>query len=192
MKINSAFWAVFLISGLSMVTWGCFNELPHKEEAISVKHYPVVENNEAGNASLFLKVQFSHQEGTEEWEEIPINAINGFNYEMGYDYVINIRKKEAYNEATDDYYTTYTYLSEESKEMVSPNITFELPLKSPDFQPATLAFGNVELGYKMLGEIPIECSTLCDDLEISLETESEVFGIFRHDENNTIKLIQLK
>ncbi|WP_187328673.1 DUF4377 domain-containing protein [Echinicola rosea] len=192
MKNNFTSWSTFFVLGVCILLSSCFNELPQKEETIAIKHYPVVKNNEAGNASLFLKVQLSHQEGTNEWDEIPIDAIDGFNYQMGYDYVINIRKEQMHNEATDGFYTAYTYLSEESKELVSPNATFELPLKSPSYQPATLAFGNVEVGYKMLGEIPIECSTLCEDLDITLETDGTVTGVFRHNGNNIIKLIQLK
>ncbi|WP_168196268.1 DUF4377 domain-containing protein [Echinicola soli] len=192
MKINFTCWSILLVFGVCTLISGCFNELPQKEESISVKHYPVVQNNDVGNASLFLKVQFSHQKGTNEWDEIPIDAIEGFNYQMGYNYVINIHKEQMQNETTDNFNTSYTYISEESKELVSPNATFELPLKSPSYQPSTLAFGNVEVGYKMLGEIPIECSTLCEDLNTSLETDGTVTGVFRHNGNNMIKLLQLK
>ena len=192
MKFKFTWQPILLLCGLCTAFSGFVKELPEKEESISIKHYPVVENNEAGNASLFLKVQFSHQKGTDEWEVIPLDAIEGFNFQMGYNYEIKIRKAQVFNEATDHYHTSYTHLSTTSKDQVSPNATFELPLKSLDFQPATLAFGNVELGYKMLGEIPIVCSTLCEELDASLETDQNVTGVFRHNGSNMIKLIQLK
>jgi len=180
-----------LLALLILMLSSCLDETPVKEETIAIQHYPVIQKNEVDNPTLWLKVQFSHQAGSNEWSEIPIDAIEGFNYELGNNYEIRIRKEEALNEASGMHYIKYTYLSEISKSPVSASTTFEMPLKSNNYNPSKLVLGSAELGYKLLGEIPLECSTLCDDLENSLATNSEVTGVFRHN-GDAIKLIQIK
>ncbi|MBD8487158.1 DUF4377 domain-containing protein [Echinicola sp. CAU 1574] len=179
-----------LVSIVAFVS--CMEETPMKEEVINVQHYPIVKNNDVDNPTLWLRVQFSHQKGTDEWSEIAIHDIEGFNYEIGNNYELSIRKEEAYHSASDMYYVKYTLLSEISKEPVSSNTTFEIPLKSSAYNPTNLVYGSVELGYKLLGEIPIICTSLCNDLESNLATNAEVAGVFKHEGDGYIKLIQLK
>ncbi|GAB3659736.1 hypothetical protein GCM10028791_33280 [Echinicola sediminis] len=162
-----------------------------KEEIIKIEHYPTIQNNEVDNPTLWLRVQFSHQSGTDEWSTIPIDAIEGFDYELGSTYDIRIRKEEALNQSTGKYYIKYTYLSEIAKTPTSSMTTFEMPLKSNDFNPSNLVLGSAGSGYSLLGEIPIDCASLCDDLENSLATSGEVTGLFRHN-GQSIRLIQLK
>ncbi|UCS93028.1 DUF4377 domain-containing protein [Echinicola marina] len=170
----------------------CMDETPIKEENINVQHFPIVQNNEADNPTLWLRVQFSDQIAKDEWTAIPMDAIIGFDYELGYNYELKIRKEEALNSTTGLHFIKYTFISENEKTPVAAGTTFELPLKSTDFNPSNLVLGNEEVGYNLLGEIDIECSTLCDDLSLDLETNANVNGVFRHIDDNTIKLIQLK
>ncbi|WP_186756853.1 DUF4377 domain-containing protein [Echinicola salinicaeni] len=170
----------------------CLDETPIKEENVKVQHFPIIQNNEADNPTLWLRVQFSDQVATDEWTAIPIDAISGFDYELGYNYELRIRKEEAFNSDTGLHFIQYTFISENSKDPVSVGTTFDLPLKSTDFSPSTLVLGNEDIGYNLLGEIDIECSTLCDDLSLELQTSANVDGVFRHVNDNTIKLIQLK
>ncbi|WP_215223566.1 DUF4377 domain-containing protein [Echinicola shivajiensis] len=170
----------------------CLDETPIKEENVKVQHFPIIQNNEADNPTLWLRVQFSDQAATDEWTAIPMDAISGFDYELGYNYDLRIRKEEAFNSDTGLHYIKYTFISENSKEPIGIGTTFELPLKSTDFNPANLVLGNEDIGYNLLGEIDIECTTLCDDLSLALNTNANVGGVFRHVDNKTIKLIQLK
>ncbi|MDN3667801.1 DUF4377 domain-containing protein [Echinicola jeungdonensis] len=163
-----------------------------KEEKITVKHYPVVKNNDVNNPTLWIQVQFSHQTEKDEWSEIPIDAIEGFDYELGYEHELRIRKEEVQEPSMERPYIKYTLLSEISKDKVSSSTSFTLPIKSLEYNPSELVSGDIFSGFVLLNKIPIECTTLCDDLEDEMEENNEVSGVFRHNFDGTIKLVSLQ
>ncbi len=163
-----------------------------KEENITIQHSPVIKNNEVNNPTLWIKVQFSHQTEKDEWSEIPVDAIEGFDYELGYQHELRIRKEEVHEPSMARPYIKYTLLSEISKERVSNNTSFSLPIKSLEFNPSELVSGDTFTGFILLNEIPIECTTLCDEMEEEIESNNEVTGVFRHNFDGSIKLISLR
>lgn len=56
------------------------------------------------------------------------------------------------------------------------------------FNPPDFVYGDTQSGFTLLNEIDINCSTMCNDLSLSLENEEEIKGLFSHIDSNTIKL----
>ncbi|WP_157492787.1 DUF4377 domain-containing protein [Echinicola pacifica] len=185
--------SIFLLGILTFSLVSCFDQQLEKNETVYIKHYPsIIVDDETSMGSLALQVQFEHQKGKDEWTLVPIDAIEGFDYTMGVNYEIEIKKAQEYDEDLEAYMIKYHYLYTIKETKVTETETFEIPLKSENFEPNNLVSHNSGSGYSLLGKLHIFCFDDCQELEEALNTNNEVTGVFRHEDNENIRLIQLK
>tara|TARA_R100000935_G_C2836435_1_gene168383 strand:+ start:755 stop:1312 length:558 start_codon:yes stop_codon:yes gene_type:complete len=141
---------------------------------------------------LVMQVQESDKIGTDEWQYFYSN-IEGFEYKSGFIYTLSVEKENISNPPADGSSIKYTLNKIKSTEKVAPETTFKILLKSKQISdPPSFVTGDLSSNYKILNEIEIDCEDLCEDLSVILETEDEVSGIFKHAENNSLRLIRIK
>ena len=79
-----------------------------------------------------------------------------------------------------------------SQTPVEVETRFEIRLKSvARTDPPSFVFGDPDRGYTLLGELSIDCDTLCDELSQVLSGEDEVTGEFVHQGADSIRLTQI-
>jgi hypothetical protein len=144
---------------------------------LRVYHYKVPCVGE--NVQLCFKVE--KQIGTAEYF---YDAIEGFRYEWGYDYTIIVERKSLKTGVADASTFTYTLKQVVKKEKVSPEETFELPLRIDDRPLIETSNGSC----RYFGNIPIQTGTYsCSELV------KASFGVFRHSVDNAgLLLVKLK
>ena len=136
-------------------------------------------------------VQIGEDIGNENWNSFPY-IINGFDYELGYIYDIEVSKKHL--ELTiDGPNAEYSLFKIISMEEVSKNTTFDIILTIKyhnGFE--SLVKRDEYNNFSLLDNINIECGELCDDLDQGIENQIGLIGTFNHLNKNTIKLKNLK
>jgi len=141
---------------------------------------------------LIMQVQESDKIGTDEWHYF-YSSIEGFEYKSGFIYTLSVLRENISNLPADGSSIKYTLNKILSKERVAPETTFEILLKSKQISdPPSFVSGDLSTNYKIMDEIEINCNDLCEDLSMKLETEDKVSGIFKHAENNSLRLISIK
>ncbi len=141
--------------------------------------------------TLVLLVQENKKVGTDDWNFL-YSDIQGFEYEMGYVYDLIVIKHIVRNPPADGSSVQYSLKEINSKVKVGESTLFEIELKSESkISPSSFVSGDLETGYSLLGEIPINCDTLCNELAEALDNNSEVTGQFVHQASDSIKLINL-
>ncbi len=136
---------------------------------------------------LVLLVQEDEKIGSDEWTFL-YTYINGFNFEWGYVYDIVADKKKINNPPADGSSFSYELVEIKSKTKIDPNTVFPINLK---WYGNIFVYGDIETGFSLLDEIPINCDNLCTDFFDALDTEDEVKGEFIHQGTGTIKLKKL-
>lgn len=156
---------------------------------IAVNHY---RQTAVGlDRTLVYLIQENEKRGSSQWDYYYEN-IEGFQYEPGFIYDLEVQKKQILNPPADG--SSFKYLLNRiiSKEKVTQDTTFDVMLKSVErSDPPEFVTGDPS-DYKLLDEIVIDCGNLCDNLKNLLETEDEVWGVFEHGEAGVIKLKELK
>ncbi len=141
---------------------------------------------------LVIQIQEGKEIGTENWSYFYSN-IEGFDYKSGFIYKLSVEKQKISNPPEDSSSIKYILRKVISKVRVDNDITFEIKLKSiKTSNPPSFVTGDLASNYKILGEIEIECNDICENLSEKLQTKDEVSGIFKHAENNSLRLISIK
>lgn len=157
---------------------------------LRVNHYQQTAIGE-GQRLVYL-VQEGDKIGTENWTYF-YSPIEGFDYDLGYIYELNVSKYKIENPPADGSSVRYVLEEVNSKEKVGNDVPFEIRLKSQMISSSpSFVTGNINAGFKLLQTTQIECSDLCHELEEFLESKYEVRGIFNHVEPGIIKLQELK
>ena len=140
---------------------------------------------------LVMQIQESDKIGTDEWNYF-YSHIEGFEYKSGFIYTLSVEKENITNPPADGSSIKYTLNKILSKEEVAPETTFEILLKSKQISdPPSFVTGDLSSSYKIMDEIEIDCEDLCEDLSVKLENEDKILGVFKHAENNSIRLISI-
>lgn len=161
------------------------------EEIVTLKvnHYQKTAIGQA--RTLVLLVQKDEHIGSNEWTYF-YEAIEGFEYELGFVYELKTIRREISNPPADGASVSYELLEIISKTPTEDETPFQLILKSSAmFNPPSFVFGDFQSGYTILDEIGIDCNSLCNELESALHNENEVTGVFTHINPNLIKLEQI-
>lgn len=143
--------------------------------------------------SLVYVVQQDEAIGTAQWSLLH-DEIEGFQFEPGYIYDLLVAKEFIGYTLVDGSSVRYTLEKIVRKEKVAADTSFEILLKSvAAIDPPEFVTGNLQTGFEILERIPINCGSLCEELQQVLSTEDEVTGIFRHLEDaEGIELLELK
>ncbi|MBF8149415.1 DUF4377 domain-containing protein [Winogradskyella sp. F6397] len=135
---------------------------------------------------LSLLVQYDDNIGTEGWNNL-YTTIDGFDYVPGYMYDISVRIDQIGNPAADAGSYEYTLLEVIAVQEVPTETEFEIILKLNDY-----VFITTDSGYQLLNQIDIDCNTLCDDLNVTLESQDIVVGTFKHLDDGDIQLLEIE
>ncbi len=151
---------------------------------LRVHHY---KNTAVGlDPQLVLLVQEGNDIDTDTWYNF-YSHIEGFTHELGYQYVLSVKKETIPNPPQDASGARYSLVKILSKEKVDDTVEFDIYLKGNG-----LSFVNTSSsGFKILDTTTIDCGALCNDLEDKLQGELDIKGTFKHIDQNTIQLIRL-
>jgi hypothetical protein len=148
-------------------------------------------------ASMFyygfsLVVQEDDKIGSNDWTSFEHN-IEGFEFEPGYVYDLEVEKKQIENPPMDGSSVAYTLKSVLSKTKVPQETTFEIFL-SRKFGNGFISYitKDESSNYKLLNTVGIDCGTFCDTMEKELEAKKEIIGVCKHLDGNSIQLISIK
>jgi hypothetical protein len=136
---------------------------------------------------LVYRVQQGDQMGSDDWS-LFYGGIEGFNYKLGTTYDLKVRVENVPNPPADGSSKKYTLINIISSNTVSPEVRFNLGLKKFNGE---LFVTNSNDSYQLLNQIRMNCNNLCDELDNKLQSQDEVFGVFRHTETNSLNLISI-
>ncbi|MCG1036388.1 DUF4377 domain-containing protein [Polaribacter sp. DS7-9] len=149
-----------------------------------INHY----QNTAIAEGLFLTylVQKEDNVGSNEWSNL-YSSIDGFEYESGFIYDIEVSVEKISNPPADGSSLKYTLKEIISTEKVDDETTFDLILKI-----GNESFITQTSGYQILNKIDVDCNVLCDELDIQLQNKEELIGTFKRVDSDKIALIKLE
>ena len=174
---------------VSLILVSCGEEDEAKEVNLRVNHYK--QTAIGVDKTMAFLVQEDEKIGSSTWDYL-YDGIAGFNYEYGTIYDLKVIKRSISNPPADGSSIEYELKEIISETPASDGSTFELTLRSvSQIDPPNFVFGGLEEGFSLLGEVEINCETLCDELSEGLVTEDELKGRFVHQAPDTIKLIEL-
>ncbi len=155
----------------------------------------LVVNHFKTTAVLSLNTVFLIQEGDEAGSGTFKDALTlrNFDFEPGFIYTVRANKITSQSQGSDIDVVSYDVLEITSKTAVPENETFRVPLTAI-FNGAGYASwltGNLETGYFISNEIPIDCLQLCPDLDQIVQNRAVATGVFRHGDNGTYELVSL-
>lgn len=142
---------------------------------------------------LVLLVQEDDEIGGDSWNYF-YDEIDGFDYEQGFIYDLEVEKTYLENPPQDASAISYNLIKITRKVKVSEESNFSIILRKVHDDGGSDSFvtGNQHLGYKILDEITIDCNVLCVQLDEALQSHKSIIGIFRHQGEEEIYLIELK
>ena len=178
-----------MVVALSILITSCSNDEPEKAN-IRINHYQ--DTGYGSFKQLIYLVQENEAIDTDKWSVFYDN-IEGFNYEPGYIYDLTISKEKINNPPADGSAVHYKLEQLISKKPVENNVAFEILLQRNYGNTAdSFLTGDLNSGYKILDNLEIDCSGLCQELKDKLDTKKNVYGLFNHLENGKLKVIDIK
>lgn len=120
------------------------------------------------------------------------NLIHGFTYEHGYDYVLRVNVTEIPNPPADAPSLRYDLEEVLSKTPGSTSEQFRMILRVNYDTGGEMSFltGDIDSGFKLLDQVPVNCGSLCDDLQAPFDTDL-MYGVFQRNDNNSYELIDI-
>ncbi|GAA3522515.1 hypothetical protein GCM10022393_41370 [Aquimarina addita] len=134
---------------------------------------------------LTLLIQEGDNIGTDNWSKF-YSPIDGFTYESGRIYDLSVLVEPIDHPPADGASSKYTLQEIKATQEVDSETLFNVDLKT-DGQ----SFITTTSGFELLQQIKIDCTTLCDDLQIRLQNQNFVIGTFKRINSKEIQLITL-
>ncbi|WP_131539578.1 DUF4377 domain-containing protein [Pedobacter nototheniae] len=167
----------------------CKKDEKIESKAIRVNFFQQTTVGVVGGPYLTLSTQEGKMIGTSSWDTFSYN-IEGFNYEPGYIYDLNITSYEVKNPPEDGSRIAYKLDKIISKTKAPIDATFNLDLKAYNY---LFVSGSANIGFKVLNRLNIDCGTLCKDLELAISSGTEkLTGKFSLNSDGSLKLISIK
>ncbi|AVR47509.1 hypothetical protein C7S20_16225 [Christiangramia fulva] len=155
-------------------------------EMMRINHYK--QTAFAESPVLVMLVQKGNETGGEDWKYF-YDEIEGFDYQPGYIYELQVRKKKVNNPPQDASSIKYILVKVISKNAVETDEEFDINLK---WNGTNFVIAEGDNRYSLLNEYDINCQDLCDEMTADLENDEEVIGTFLHDADNSLKLVAVK
>lgn len=134
-----------------------------------------------------LRVQEGDQIGADQFQFF-YGGITGFEFEPGFIYELEVLKRNVENPPADAPSIEYILLNEVSKMPVSASTTFEMTVKGFGTEFVTVESNGA---YSFLSFIPLDCQQRCNELEAAIQNDAQVIGLFEHDGNGGVVLIDI-
>ena len=154
---------------------------------LNLRHYlaPVSGGNSPNPQLVLLG-----QEGNDSTVRTIPNNIEGFTYELGFNYELLVRKTETQSVPPGVIVVSYELLEIISQTVGSTSETFELGLKFNNsiIGAETFITGDENSGFELLNTIPIECTNICDQLTTEPDEGTSLFGTFTRNSDNVYVL----
>lgn len=142
---------------------------------------------------LVLLVQEDEEIGGDSWTP-HFDEIEGFDFEPGFIYNLQVKKTFLQDPPQDASAIHYELLEIVKKERVDEEKTFDLLLKLAydDGGSENFVTGDLQSGFKILDELQINCNDLCETLDDLLQSPQTLTGVFQHQGEDAIYLIDLQ
>ncbi len=134
-----------------------------------------------------LRVQEGEQVAADQFQ-IFYGGIAGFDFEPGFVYELEVLKRNVENPPADAPSIEYVLVNEISKVPVPAKTTFEMTIKGFGTE---FVISETDGTYNFLSFIPLDCQQRCNELELAIENNSQVAGVFKHDGNGGVVLIDI-
>ncbi|MFC2123457.1 DUF4377 domain-containing protein [Bacteroidota bacterium] len=154
------------------------------KETIRINHYR--QSCGGVGAHLCYLAQKENKIGSFEWTYF--SGVRGFNYEWGYVYDIEIKRKKMSDNIADAGEYSYKLIEVLDKQRAGPDEEFEIYLF---LGPEPCVYGDTVEGFTLFDEMDIDCGDLCIDLSNMLDTAKLLTGVFKHKDEETIELMKL-
>ena len=150
---------------------------------LNLKHYLVPVTG------LDLQLALLAQEGTDPTLRTFFSNIEGFTYELGFDYELLVRKSEIANPPADGSSIRYELIEIINQSPGSTTETFDLGLRyNLSVGSETFLTGDENTGFELLNTIPIDCTGICNELTVALDPGTTLFGTFTRNSDNVYVL----
>lgn len=143
-------------------------------------------------AKMCFVVQEDDEIGTSQWSNFYDN-IDGFSgYKWGYTYKLEVKRKKILFQAIDGPSYKYKLIDMIIEEKAPANVTFTIPFKFGPYQ--EFVKGDSISGYSFFNEINIdfENDSIMNSFIKRYNSDEELSGVFKHKDENTIILIEIK
>lgn len=168
------------------ILFSCSNDDGNDSQIINMRINHYQNTGMALSPVLTLLVQEDNAIGTNNWNKF-YNGIEGFNYVPGKIYNLSVKVEKINNPPADGSSLKYTLLRVKSIQEVNNETLFHVDLKING-----QSFVTTNSGYKLLNQIDIDCNSLCDKLETTLQNQDFVIGTFKRLSDNKMQLIELE
>ncbi len=150
-----------------------------------INHY----QNTGIGEGLFLTLMIQQDDaiGSDTWNKF-YSTIEGFDYQPGIVYDITVIVEEISNPPADGSSLKYTLKEIRSTMEVDHETLFEIDLKI-NGQSFITSSGS---DYVLLDQIGIDCDSLCEELDVRMESQDAVTGTFIRLESTDIQLVELQ
>ncbi len=151
---------------------------------LEVKHYRVPA------VALDLLLTTYVREGDDPNFRTFYNGIEGFTHELGFDYELLVKRSEIENPPADGSSIRYELIDIVSQTPGSTTELFEIGLafNRGDFTD-TFITGDDTNGFQLLNTIDIDCSTICNELNLDIPDGTALFGTFTRNNDNAYVLV---
>ena len=159
----------------------------NEEVTLFVNHYQTT----AALTGTALLIQEGTAIGSEDFKKVGV--ISGFEFEAGFIYTLTATKITTKNPGTNVSTVRYELLSQDTKEAVPPQTTFTIPLTKIINGVGYVSFltGNEASGFLLGNRIPVQCMSLCRQLQTVINYEDIAVGEFTHSEDGSYVLKEL-
>lgn len=165
------------------------------DDSVVQEEVDLIVNHFKSTAVLELTTVLLIQEQTQNrsGEFTATRGIRGFDFQPGFIYDLTVVKTTTKNPGTEFRTVSYELVSENSRTQVPKDQQFSVPL-AQNFTGvgySSWITGNLEFGFYITGEIPINCALLCPQLDAVEPNQAEATGVFVHGDEGEYVLIDL-
>ncbi|MEE9372995.1 MAG: DUF4377 domain-containing protein [Saprospiraceae bacterium] len=176
---------------LIVIIFSCTDADNNIETILEVNHF-----KQSGTSLFnfqFIQIQEENEIGNEDWSLL-FDGIVGFDYKLGFFYKLKVKKNFIENPPADGSTIEYRLIEIVSQTKVSSDTQFEILLSRTFDNTHFESFltGNAQEGFDFLDQTEINCNDLCESLAKKLSDKEEVIGVFNHESDNVLKLIEIK
>ena len=175
--------AILMVMG---VLFSCSDDDNVRPQTIDMRINHYQNTGIAVGPVLTLLVQDGDNIGTDNWTNFYSN-IEGFNYVPGRIYNLSVLVEPINNPPADGSSLKYILQEVKSTQEVDSETLFDIDLKING-----QSFITTTSGYGLLGQVEIDCNTLCDELDAKVQDQDFVVGTFKRLQNNEIQLVGLE